>query len=139
MDYAALLEDAGLAVVPRRPGVGYVGTLALRDADGGALVAAAVPFGTPAYAAGIERDDVIVSIGGRQVDVVADVVNAVSSGAPGDRLPVAFMRRGTRVTAEIVLGEDPYVDVLPAELAGRPVSDAQRAFRDAWLGSRAAN
>jgi predicted metalloprotease with PDZ domain len=139
MDYAALLDYAGLAVVPRRPGVGYVGTLSLRGVDEGVLVAAAVPFGTPVYAAGLERDDVIVSIGGRAVRAVGDVVDAVSSGAPGDRLPVEFERRGTRVAAEIVLGTDPYVDVIPAELVNRPVTAAQRAFRDAWLASRAAN
>jgi hypothetical protein len=34
---------------------------------------------------------------------------------------------------------DPTFDVVPAEQAGRALTDAQRRFRDAWLSSRAGN
>ena len=31
------------------------------------------------------------------------------------------------------------LEVIPAEQAGQPLTDAQRSFRDAWLSSRARN
>jgi hypothetical protein len=31
------------------------------------------------------------------------------------------------------------LEVVPAEQAGQPLTDAQRSFRDAWLSSRARN
>jgi hypothetical protein len=34
---------------------------------------------------------------------------------------------------------DPTLEVIPAEHAGRALSDAQRRFRDGWLSSRAGN
>jgi len=34
---------------------------------------------------------------------------------------------------------DPTLEIVPAEQAGRTLSDAQRRFRDGWLSSRARN
>ena len=138
-DYAGLLGEAGLLLRPSAPGSGYAGDLRLANDDGGARVRDSVPFGSPAYVAGLERDDVIVAVGGARVDGPADVQNAVRSGRPGDRLPVVFERRGEPVEAAIVLVENPSVEVVPAELAGQTLSDAQRSFREAWLASRGGN
>jgi predicted metalloprotease with PDZ domain len=135
-DYAGLLEAAGLLVRPRAPGTGYAGDLELANGAGGVRVAESVPFGSPAYAAGLERDDVIVSIGDVRVNDTGDVESAVRQGQPGDRLPVVFERRGDRVTSAIVLVADPTVEVVPSELAGQDLSNAQREFREAWLTSR---
>ena len=116
-----------------------MGAVPLRDAPRGVRVAAAVPFGSPAYAAGLERDDVIVSIGGARVTRADEVDRAITSRKPGDSLPVTFERRGAPVTATIRLAEDPRRDLVLSEQTGQPLSDAQRRFRDAWLSSAARN
>jgi predicted metalloprotease with PDZ domain len=136
IDYQTLLAQAGLQLRPRAPEGGYAGALALTNVGGGAHVSASVPFGSPAYAAGLERDDVIVSIGGVPVRGSDDVENALRLGQPGQSLAVTFERRGARVESEIVLVADPAVEVVPAEVLGQSVSDTQRNFRDAWLASR---
>jgi S1-C subfamily serine protease len=96
-----------------------------------------VPSASPAYAAGLDRDDVIVSVAGSKVSSAADWTRALASRQPGDAVPVDFERRGDPVSAQLRLVEDPRVQAVPVEDAGGRVTEAQRRFRDAWLASRA--
>jgi predicted metalloprotease with PDZ domain len=139
VDYTRLLARAGFVLRPATPGRGFMGAIPLRDGPRGVRIAAAVPFGSPAYAAGLERDDVIASIGGMRVTRADEVDRAVTSRKPGDSVQVTFERRGESVTSTIRLGEDPRRVLVPAEQAGQSLSDAQRRFRDAWLSSAARN
>ena len=138
-DYAPLLARAGLTLRPRFREQGYAGDLRLQDARGSVRVAAPVPFGSPGYAAGLERDDLILSIGGVPASSVADVERVIRTRRPGDSLPLVMERRGQQVTGTLRLVADPTVDLVPAEQAGQPLTPAQRRFRDAWLGSAARN
>jgi predicted metalloprotease with PDZ domain len=139
VDYARLLQKAGFVLRPPAAGRGYAGSLRLQDAAGGVRVANVVPLGSPAYTAGLERDDVIVSIAGSADPRADDVMRAISEGKPGARVPIVFERRGARVSSTITLVEDPSRELVTAEDAGQPLSDTQRRFRDAWLGSAARN
>jgi predicted metalloprotease with PDZ domain len=135
VDYQALLGRAGLVVRPL-PGSGaFVGGLQLEDSPGGVRVAALVPMGTPAFDAGLDRDDVIVAVGGTAVTSEADLRKRVAQGKPGDELPISFERRGERVSSTIRLADDPRREVVPVEDTGQSLTPAQKRFRDAWLGS----
>jgi predicted metalloprotease with PDZ domain len=138
-EYARLLARAGLTLRRRYPGQGYAGDLRLQDARGTVRVAAPVPFGSPAYAAGLERDDLILSIGGVPASSVAEVERVIRTRRPGESIPLVIERRGQQVTGTLRLVADPTEDVVLAERAGQPLTPAQRRFRDAWLGSAARN
>ena len=138
-DYARLAARAGFVLRPVAAGRAWAGELSLQDSQGGVRVTAAVPFGSPAYAAGLERDDTILSVGGTRVATRADVERLVAARKPGEALPITFDRRGQQVTGTLKLVEDPRRELLPAEDAGQPLTDAQRRFRDAWLSSAARN
>jgi len=139
VDYTRLLARAGFILRPAASGRGFMGAIPLRDGTRGVRIAAAVPFGSPAYAAGLERDDVIASIGGMRVTRADEVDRAITSRKPGESVQVTFERRGESVTSTIRLGEDPRRMLVPAEQAGQPLSEPQRRFRDAWLSSAARN
>ena len=139
VSYAPLLARAGMVWRPVAPGRAHIGNVRLQASTGGARVTAAVPFGSPAYQAGIDRDDVIVSIGGTLVSGPDDVVRVVGTRKPGESVPVVFERRGTRVTGTLALVEDPQHELIPAEDAGQTLTAEQRQFRDAWLSSLARN
>jgi predicted metalloprotease with PDZ domain len=136
VDYARLLSRAGLVARPRRPGAAFIGDLGMSPSTRGVAITRAVPFGSPAYAAGLERDDVILTLGGAAVHAPEDVERALSSRKPGDSTPVTFLRRGREVSASLRLAEDPRIDVVPAEHAGHRMTPAQQRFRNAWLSSR---
>ncbi len=139
IDYGPLFARAGLIWRPVSPGRAYAGALRFQDGRDGVRVAAAVPFGSPAYAAGLDRDDLIVSIAGTSVSAAADVERAIASRKPGERVSVVFERRGARVTSTLPLIEDPRRELIPAEEAGQPLTEAQKRFREGWLSSRARN
>jgi predicted metalloprotease with PDZ domain len=139
VDYERLLARAGFVLRPVSPGQASAGQLRLQDAQGRARIAAAVPFGSPAYAAGLERDDVIVAVGGREVTSAGDVERTIRERKPGDTIPIVFERRGQRTTGMLRLVVDPRVEMLPVEQTGRSLTPDQRRFRDGWLSSAARN
>jgi len=73
--------------------------------DSGALVRFVQP-GSPAETAGVERGDIIVSMGGRDITGVEDVFAVVRDHKIGDTLPVEVVRADTQRTFDIVLGSD---------------------------------
>jgi predicted metalloprotease with PDZ domain len=139
VDYARLLERVGFVVRPSQPGVAFAGRLRLQDVQGRARVAAAVPVGSPAYAAGLEREDVILALGGMNVGSAIEFEQMIRQRKPGDEVSFVFERRGQRVTGRLLLAADPGLEVVRAETAGRTLSAEQRRLRDAWLSSGAGN
>ena len=135
VNYERLLDRAGFVLRRRSPGQASAGDLRLQDAQGRPRVMVAVPFGSPAYDAGLERDDLIVSVGGAATASVADVDRQVRAGKPGQSLPIVFERRGQQATATLRLVEDPHLEVVLAEDAGKPLSNDQKLFRERWLSS----
>jgi predicted metalloprotease with PDZ domain len=139
VDYERLLARAGLVVRPSAPGQATAGELRLQDASRGARVTMAVPPGSPAYMAGLERDDVIVAVDGRTVSGAAEVIRTIRGRKPGDSLPIMFDRRGQRVSAELRLIADPRIEIIPIEEVGQQLTAEQRRFRNGWLSSAARN
>ena len=141
VDYATLLAGAGLVLRPRAPQSGFAGELYLQDSPGGVRIAAPAPMGTPAYQSGLERDDVLTQIGGVPVTRAEEVEAAIRRSRPGAPLSVSYLHRGRGqpMTATIRVIADPRLELVPAEQAGRALTDMQRRFRDAWLRSSAGN
>jgi predicted metalloprotease with PDZ domain len=137
VDYRRLLEPAGI-VVRTNAGRAYAGALALRDDAAGVRIVADVPYGSPAYQAGLDRDDVLVSVGGSRVTRASEVENLIASRKPGDPLPVTYERHGVQSSTAMTLVGDPRIDLVPAEEIGQTLTEAQRRFRDGWLNSPSA-
>jgi predicted metalloprotease with PDZ domain len=137
VNYERLLARAGFALRLAAPGRAFAGQFRLQDVQGRPRVADAVPFGSPAYEAGLERDDVILTVAGLDVATAADFGRAIGGRRPGDEVPLVFERRGQRVTGTLRLVENPQIEIVRAEDAGQTLTEEQRQFRDAWLSSPA--
>jgi predicted metalloprotease with PDZ domain len=140
-DYVRLLAAAGLVVRPHAPQSGFAGQLRLQDSPAGVRIAGAVPADSPAYRAGLDRDDVIAAIGGKPIRDAEEVDAAIRDTTPGNAMTVTYLHRGRGqpLMTTIRTVADPVLDVVPAEQAGRALTEAQRRFRDAWLSSRTGN
>jgi predicted metalloprotease with PDZ domain len=136
LDYRRLLALAGLRLRQVDPDSGYAGFLRLRDASGGVRVVAPTIAGTPAYLAGLDRDDLIVSFGGVPARSAADIDAGIRGRRPGESVPVVFERRGVETTATLTLGANPRQSVVTLESAGQPLTAEQQKFRAAWIQSR---
>ena len=137
-DYRALLDRAGLVLRKRSAGAAYfTGNDQLAFEGGGARVAGAVAFDSWLYKAGVERDDLIVSIDSVSVTSRAAVADVLRKHKPGDQVAIRFVRRGGEtLNGTLVLEEDPRQEIVPIEAAGGTLSKAQQQFRDGWLGTK---
>ena len=133
-DFAPLLKQAGLVMRPVDATRGWAG-LTLRQ--GGRekinVVDAAPAPGTPAYQAGLDLDDELLSIDGKPTDG-QDVTAVLAAHKPGDRVVVRFRQRGVERQGSLRLAADPAFTVVRRETEGVAVTPAQLAFRKAWLG-----
>jgi predicted metalloprotease with PDZ domain len=132
IDYAPLLLRAGYLFRKRASGAAWMGG----SVDANGAITALAGWGTPLFEAGLDQGDVIVDVDGKSV-AGGVLQTALKSRKPGDSLAVTFKRRnGATGKATIVLKEDPAMEVVPIESTGAALTAGQKAFRDAWLGSR---
>lgn len=76
------------------------------QAEAGAVVVD-IASGSPAAAAGLEPGDVIVRFAGQEVGSVANLLGALRSTRPGQRVPVTVVRNGQRIQLRVTVGERP--------------------------------
>ena len=135
-DYAHLLQRAGLLLKRRRPGAAWMGDFPVQnDPDGIRLTGLTAP-GTPAYLAGLDRDDVLRKLGDRALHSADEFAQALAAFKPGDAVKVTFARSGKPSTVSVTLAGDPALEIVPLELTGTPLTAAQQQFRAAWFASR---
>ena len=132
-DYEALLELAGLELKLVDEDASALG-LTIEKAVTGVEVISVVRGG-PAYTAGLDRQDVIEELGGKKIESEQDLAKAVASFEPGESAEIVFVKRGEERHAEVVFEQNTRLEVVTFERAGREVTDAIDAFREAWLSS----
>jgi predicted metalloprotease with PDZ domain len=136
VDYARLLERAGLVMRKRNPGRAFAGQVNLQAGGSSLRVAGLVPWESPLYKAGVAQDDQLLALDGSALTSMAIYEQALARQQPGASVPLRFVRRsGETVNATLAVIEDPRVEVVPVESAGGTLSAEQRRFRDSWLGT----
>jgi predicted metalloprotease with PDZ domain len=132
-DYERLLLRAGFVL---RTGPGAWIGLRTQNVDGGGMITTLVPWGSPAFDAGLNQGDVIVDVEGKPM--AAGVLQAaLKTRKPGERLTVTYKRRGGATgTASIVVKQDPQLEAVPVESTGGSLTPDQQRFREGWLGSK---
>ena len=136
LDYAPLLARAGLILRKRVPGRPWIGPLWLDAANGTPRVAEPTLEDTPAYAAGLDRGDELLSFDGVAITGRSRLDEAVERRRPGDNVRLSIRRRGVVQDLTLTIGEDPRLELVAVERTGRPLSAAESEFRRRWLGSK---
>jgi predicted metalloprotease with PDZ domain len=136
VDFATLLPAAGLVLRPAAPEAATLGQLRLTYDTAGATIASATIIGSPAYAAGLDRGDRILTLDGQRLssDEVFQAVRAAHK--PGDEIRAEVESRGTRKDIAITLSNDPRLEIVTYEKAGKTVTPEIEAFRKEWLGPK---
>ena len=134
-DYERLLGLAGYVMRPLRPNTGWVGAFQVQDRNGGVEIMSLVPFNTPAYDAGLDLGDVVTMIDGQPGTVVA--WNTIRTKKAGESIAITMKRRdGATVNKTLAVKQDPAFNFVQTETVGGTLTPAQKAFRDAWLGTK---
>ncbi len=137
VDYAPLLERAGLLLRKTQGGRARLVGVNFTFQGGGARIVGAVPFGSALYRAGADRDDLVVALDGVTVSSQEALNQLLAKHKPGDQVSLRFVRRsGETVNATVMLEEDPQLELVAVEQTGGTLRPEQKQFRDAWLSSR---
>ncbi|MFD2514397.1 M61 family metallopeptidase [Pontibacter locisalis] len=136
-DFTPLLAKAGLALRKTKPGEATMGMVALNYGKDGATITNGTYINSPAYKAGLDRTDIILTMDGRKIKKEKDLQKVLSKHKPGDSIPVTFNRLGQTRSTTLVLEEVPTLEVVPYETIDKEVTPEIQAYRQAWLGSKA--
>ena len=133
-DYAQLLAAAGflLAADTTLP---YLGG-SFDDDTAGVFVNWTAADG-PLFQRGVNNGDLITAVDGRRFITPDSLTAYVESLAIGREVRLEIVGRSGPRTEDIVLPGRPRLRIVTFERAGRTVTPEIRAFREAWLGSRA--
>jgi predicted metalloprotease with PDZ domain len=139
INYAPLLLRAGFLLRKKNGGQATLGPIRL-DKKGGATLRVVSPTltGSPAYHAGLDLDDELISVAGVTLASPEDLPRAIAGRKPGEEVELVFNRRGREVHAKARLAEDERLEIVPIETTGVTLTDDQRRFRASWLNSKAA-
>ncbi len=132
-DMAALLAQAGLLLRPRNAGAAWLGPVRLDLDSAGGRIDSPTLVGSPLYAAGLDRGDVLLTVDGTPLtsDSVWQAVKAAHK--PGDVVGVTYRGRGRTSMVHAAFAADTRLEVVTYEEAGRPVTDEMNKFRQSWL------
>lgn len=133
-DYAPLLAQAGLTLRLKNPGQASLGRVDWQR-EGRSVILRGTPLiGEPLHAAQLDRGDEVLAIGRLRISDEADINKAVARYKPGDEVMIRFRRRGEERSAQLRFIENGALEVVRFEDAGSVPTEAQMAFRTAWLG-----
>jgi predicted metalloprotease with PDZ domain len=137
INYAPLLLRAGFLLRKKNGGHATLGPIRL-DKKGGNTLRVVSPTlnGSPAYNAGLDLDDELISVAGVTLASSEDLSRAIAERKPGEEVELVFNRRGREVHAKARLAEDERLEIVPIEKTGGTLTNDQRHFREGWLTSQ---
>jgi predicted metalloprotease with PDZ domain len=134
-DYAKLLLNAGYVLQKASPNKVFTGFGRINMLDGKVVLGQTL-IGTPAYQAGLDVDDVLLTIDGVELKDATALATSTDAHKPGDVLTVTYLHRGEQKTTQLTLTENPALEIVPIEKTGGTLTPAMQTFRDKWLSSQ---
>jgi predicted metalloprotease with PDZ domain len=146
-DYEALLAKAGLLLRKAQPGKAWAGSLSgnfRRGRSGqarttgteGIPILTSTVSGSPIYKAGLDAGDVILKADGKEVKDEQAFDDIVAGKKVGDKVVVNYKNRTGDHETTITLEENPFLEVVTYEKAGKELTKEQQDFRNSWLSSK---
>ncbi|MDQ1140670.1 M61 family metallopeptidase [Pedobacter agri] len=134
-DYSKLLLNAGLVLRKANPGQAYAGFGNLNTSDG-KMTLLQTSNGTPAYQAGLDVGDVILSIDGQEATNASVIDQVTKAHKPGDVVEIKYQYRGEIKSTRLTFAENPVLEIVSIEKTGGTLTPAMQTFRDNWLNSQ---
>ncbi len=137
IDFAALLPPAGLLLRKERPDTAWLGGSKLEFSEDSVTIASNTLRASPLYNAGLDIGDRILRWNGKQMKTSADLTAWLAKHKPGETVRLQVESRGRQTTCDLLLGENPTLEIVTFERAGQSVTPEIQRFRHAWLASKA--
>jgi len=110
--------------------------IAKTSGEAGLPILASTVQGTPIYKAGLDAGDIILKADGKDITDAKSFTDIVATKNIGDKLVVNYKNRTGEHETTIVLEENPTLEVVTNEKAGKELTKEQETFRNNWLSSK---
>jgi len=142
-----LLAKAGLLLRKAQPGKAWAGPLSSTPGRGragqaratgaeGLPILSSTVMGTPVYKAGLDAGDIILKADGKEVKDAQAFNDIIAGKSIGDKIVVNYKNRTGNHETTITLEENPALEVITFEKAGKQLTKDQETFRSNWLSSK---
>lgn len=129
-NYKRLLEQVGLEI-SRNNQKAYFG-LSVNNTDEGVFITSNPQIGSPAYKAGLNKGDEILSVDSAEIKDKEDWENLINTSNPGDTIGLSISRNGQILEKKVQLQEDPaYLIKIDEEASG-----TAKNARKKWLSAK---
>jgi len=146
-NYEALLAKAGLILRKAQPGKAWAGSLSAAQGRGrsgqvnivsseGFVISSNTIIGTPIYKAGLDVGDIILKADGKTINNAQAFSDIIAGKNIGDKVIVNYKDRAGEHQTTITLEENPTLEIVTFENAGKMLTKEQEAFRANWLSSK---
>ncbi len=129
-DYEQLFKQVGLEI-SRNNQQAYFGP-SVGNTDKGVFVASNPQIGSPAYQAGLNMRDIILTANSAEIKNKEDWENLISTSNPGDTIEISLSRDGQILEKKVQLKEDPAYQIRIDEEA----SETAKSARENWLSAK---
>ncbi len=134
-DYEKLFADMGVSFAKATPAKSYLG-ISVNKSDAGLTVSGYAKINSPAYKAGMESKDVIVSVDGKAVNDEQGLNTIINSLSPGKEIAIVYKRFGTERTTKVILEEDPARQTKFYEDTGLKADSEKLRKRASWISPK---
>ncbi|GGE59302.1 putative metalloprotease with PDZ domain [Pedobacter psychrotolerans] len=134
-DYAKLLLNAGFVLRKASPDKAYAGFGRL-NAVNGKVVLPQTLIGSPAYRAGLDVGNIILTMDGKTITDISEIDAITAAHQPGDTISITYLYRGEQKTTQLTFAENPALEIIAIEKTGGILTPAMQQFRDHWLNSQ---
>lgn len=134
-DYAKLLINAGFVLRKANPGKAFTG-FGRVDFENGKATLGSTTQATPAYDAGLDIGDILLTVDGVEIKDQAALTKITDAHKPGDVITITYTYRGEEKNTKLTFSENPALEIVSIEKTGGVLTPAMQAFRDNWLNSQ---
>lgn len=130
-DYKALFADFGILMDndPKKP---YYGALIEFDENNNAIISNYPQKEGPAYNAGLDKGDIILTINGDSFKNPEEFLNLTGKITLGKKTPVTYLRLGKKITTQIIFTADPNVEIVALQNPEKEILEK----RNKWLQAK---
>ncbi len=127
-DTDKLLENFGVSTTPVE--VPYIGAMVTFDKNDSAIISEYTSKNTPAYKAGLEKGDIVISVNNQSFSDLTQFNNAIAQFKIGKKVIVKYNRNGVENSTELKLDVNPNIILSSMLKIGSKTAEKKRL----WLG-----
>lgn len=136
INYKDLLAKCGLLLHKKNKGQAWLGKVELGFKNGKAKIMENTIINSPLYNSGLDKDDIILSIGDKKIINEENYDSVLADHKPGDKVEIKFIDNNDTLKTQITFEEDKSLELIPYEQNGIALTSEMKELREDLFGTK---